>query len=165
MLLKFFKFGSETAVLRSGAVKRSVAVIACVSVLAGCESLPDMPDMPSFTDMKTGLSETFDETVASIEKSWDNRTTPVDGAASKKEVIVSLDRPAVKRLQGRLASLGYRSGPADGIIGLKTAKAIKRYQSAHSLPVTGKISLQFLEHLEANTASGGMQNMLTNSPF
>ncbi len=88
MLLKIFKFGSETAVLRSGACKRSVAVIACVSVLAGCESLPDtpsLPDFPSFSDMKTGLSETFDETLMSIEKSWEKEAVPTQGAALEIE--------------------------------------------------------------------------------
>ena len=82
MLLNIFKLGSETAVLRSGACKRSVAVIACVSVLAGCESLSDLP---SFSDMKTGLSETFDETVMSIEKSWEKEAVPTQGAALEIE--------------------------------------------------------------------------------
>ncbi len=82
MLLKIFKLGSETAVLRSGACKRSLAVIACVSVLAGCES---DPDFPSFSDMKTGLSETFDETVMSIEKSWEKEAVPTQGAAQEIE--------------------------------------------------------------------------------
>ncbi len=82
MLLKTFKLGSETAVLRSGACKRSLAVIACVSVLAGCESVPDFP---SYSDMKSGLSETIDQAVMSIEKSWENRITPDQGAAKEKE--------------------------------------------------------------------------------
>ena len=82
MLLKTFERGSETAVLRSGACKRSLAVIACVSVLAGCESVPDFP---SYSDMKSGLSETIDQAVMSIEKSWENRITPVQGAVTAKE--------------------------------------------------------------------------------
>ncbi len=42
----------------------------------------------------------------------------------------------MKRLQFRL---GFQSGPVDGVLGLQTAKAIKRYQTAHRLPVTGEI--------------------------
>ncbi len=162
MLLKLFKLGSETVVWKSGASKRSLAAIACVSVLAGCESLPEVP---SFSEMKTGLSETYNDTMTTLDREWNNITAPDEGVASEKEVIVSLDRPAVKRLQARLASLGYRSGPADGILGLKTAKAIKRYQSAHSLPVTGKVSSKFLAHVESNSVGGSSQQILTNSPY
>ena len=86
MLLKIFKLGSETAVLRSGACKRSLAVIACVSVLAGCES---DPDFPSFSDMKTGLSETFDEIVMSPDKSAIKEAVPAQGAVKEKEETTS----------------------------------------------------------------------------
>ncbi len=88
MLLKIFKFGSETAVLRSGACKRLAAVIACVSVLAGCESLPEMPslpDFPSFSDIRTGLSETFmwpDESAI-------KEAVPAQGAVKEKEETTS----------------------------------------------------------------------------
>ena len=88
MLLKIFKFGSEPAVLRSGACKRSVAVIACVSVLAGCESLPEMPslaDFPSFSDMKTGLSDPF----MSPDKSAIKEAVPAQGAVKEKEETTS----------------------------------------------------------------------------
>jgi hypothetical protein len=165
MLFNNFKFGSETAVSRARSCKRSVAVIACVSVLAGCESLPDMPDFPSFTDMKTGLSETFNETVTSIEKSWENEPEPGKDAVEQKNEVVTLGRPAVKRLQARLASLGFRSGAVDGIYGSQTAKAVKRYQTAHRLPVTGKVTSGFLEHLDTTIASGNAGHMLTNSPY
>lgn len=161
MLLKISEFGTETAVLLAGLGKRSLAVIACVSFLSGCESLPEVP---SFSDMKTGLSETFDETVSSIDRAWNNDPASAENAASKNRESVSLDRAAVKRLQIRLAKQGYRSGPADGVMGAQTAKAIKSYQRAHRLPVTGEVSQQFLEHLEANAASGDNWNMLTNSP-
>lgn len=161
MLFKISEFGTKTAVLLSGMGKRSLAVIACVSFLAGCESLPTVP---SFSEMKTGLSEAYDETVSSIDKAWNDDPAAAENAASKNGARVSLDRAAVKRLQIRLAKHGYRSGPADGLMGAQTAKAIKGYQRAHRFPVTGKVSQQFIEHLEANTATADNWDMLTNSP-
>ena len=160
MLLKLFRFGNKIAVFNWGAVKRPLAAIACVSVLSGCDSLPDVP---SYDEMKTGLSDTYDSTVTSIDKAWNDADAPNNDAASENEVVVSLDRPAVKRLQSRLARLGYPSGRADGVIGSKTTRAIKRYQSAHNLPNTGTVSLQFLEHLEDNSAAGSSRSILTNS--
>ena len=172
MLLKIFKFGSETAVLRSGAGKRSLAVIACVFILAGCESVPDVP---TFSEMGDGISNTYskveagirqqyNETFDSPEESSAQEAVSDGGAVKAKEERVTLNRSAVRRLQGRLARLEFRPGPIDGILGLQTVKAIKRYQTAHRLPVTGRISSQFLSHLEETSASRNGAEMLTNSP-
>ncbi len=175
MLLKNLKFGRETALSRLRAGKRSVAVIACVAVLAGCESLPEMPDFPSFTDMRTGLSEKFNETFGASDNSAANETVVANGSAAKERVVarasaggktrtVVLGRAAVKRLQVRLAKLAFRPGPADGVLGLQTARAVRRYQAAHGLPVTGRVSSEFLEHLETTFASADAEQMLTISP-
>ncbi len=43
----------------------------------------------------------------------------------------------VKRLQERLAHLGYDPGPADGIFGPKTEMAVLAYQEDHGLSVDG----------------------------
>jgi peptidoglycan hydrolase-like protein with peptidoglycan-binding domain len=51
-------------------------------------------------------------------------------------------------------------------MGSKTTKAIKRYQSANNLPVTGSVSLQLLEHMEARVEDGGSsRDMLTTAPY
>ncbi len=172
MLLKIFKFGSETAVLRSGAGKRSLAVIACVSILAGCNSLPDVPSFSemgeglsqTYSDMESGVRQKYNETFNSTDESSNYEAVSARGAVKAKEERVTLNRSAVRRLQGRLARLEFRPGPIDGILGLQTVKAIKRYQTAHRLPVTGRISSQFLSHLEETSASRNGAEMLTNSP-
>ena len=43
----------------------------------------------------------------------------------------------VKKLQTKLNSLGYSCGSADGVFGLKTENALKRFQQANSLEVDG----------------------------
>jgi peptidoglycan hydrolase-like protein with peptidoglycan-binding domain len=159
MLLKLLKIENDTVVSGSRARKRTLAAIACVSVLSGCESLPEVP---SYDEMKAGISDTYDKTVTSIDKAWSGDDA---AAAADDEVVVKLDRPAVRRLQSRLNKLGYAVGPADGIMGAKTTGAIKEYQTAHNLPATGRTSLEFLEHLEASAVGGGSQDIFTSAPY
>lgn len=47
---------------------------------------------------------------------------------------------AVYNVQVALQKLGYRPGPADGVYGPQTRKAIKRYQRDHGLAVTGNLT-------------------------
>ena len=49
------------------------------------------------------------------------------------------DADTVRRVQQELAALGYDPGPADGIVGLRTRRAIRAFQAAHGLPVDGEI--------------------------
>ena len=44
----------------------------------------------------------------------------------------------VVELQTRLNELGYSCGVADGILGTKTEKAIKKFQKDHKLTVDGQ---------------------------
>ena len=115
--------------------------------------------------MKTGLSETFTETYTSLEQTWDSATGSDDVTAPENEETVTLSRRAVKRVQAQLTRLGFRPGPADGLLGSKTTRAIKSYQTAHQMPITGNISSQFLKHLEVTSAGGSADNVLVTSPY
>ena len=42
-------------------------------------------------------------------------------------------------MQMILGSLGYGTGPFDGVLDVKTKDAIQRYQRARQLPVTGNV--------------------------
>ena len=53
--------------------------------------------------------------------------------------------PTVRKLQGRLATLGYEPGIADGKTGPKTRKAIRWFQAAHGLTVDGRPSEDLLK--------------------
>jgi len=41
-------------------------------------------------------------------------------------------------IQGRLRDLGYYAHAVDGIWGPRTARALRNFQRAHALPVTGR---------------------------
>ncbi len=57
------------------------------------------------------------------------------------------DVAQVRRVQQRLARLGYRPGPVDGRLGTKTRMAIRQFQKDRGLPVTGRIDSRFLKAL------------------
>lgn len=57
-------------------------------------------------------------------------------------------RLLVIRIQNALAAAGYNPGPADGIMGRKTRRAIRAYQSARKIPVTGQPSADLLRELQ-----------------
>lgn len=53
----------------------------------------------------------------------------------------------VREIQSTLKSLGYYSGPVDGIAGPKTASAIRSYQQKNGLLVDGRPSAELLNHM------------------
>ena len=55
----------------------------------------------------------------------------------------------LKDIQAKLASLGYRTGPLDGVWGRQTEAAVKQYQAAHGLQVDGVVGPQTLASLFA----------------
>jgi len=54
----------------------------------------------------------------------------------------------LKRIQILLREWGLATGPADGLIGEKTRRAIRNYQELKSLPITGEPSDELLKHIE-----------------
>ena len=159
MLQKYIGFDNSVTVSGWQAARRSIAVAACVAVLAGCDS------MPTYSEMKTGIGNTYDKTVSSIDRAWNSKSDAAAEETVKEDKVVSLNRWAVKRLQTRLTKLGYRPGPADGVMGLQTTKAIKSYQSANSLPPNGRITERFLKHVEENYAAATGQQMPASTRY
>lgn len=59
---------------------------------------------------------------------------------------------AVKALQEKLNSLGYNSGAADGIFGVKTEAAVKQFQKAKGLTADGIVGVKTSAALESAKA-------------
>ena len=57
-------------------------------------------------------------------------TAPATSTATKK---------AIQGAQERLRALGYEPGSTDGVMGAKTGATLKKFQSDHGLPATGKL--------------------------
>ncbi len=68
----------------------------------------------------------------------------VKGMFSKKKEF----RPSntqVRKAQQHLKSRGYQPGTSDGLMGPQTISALRRYQSANGLTVTGKVDSDTLD--------------------
>ncbi len=59
--------------------------------------------------------------------------------------------PAVFSAQKKLKAMGYYRGELDGAYGSQTAAAIRRYQLAENLQVTGQLNAQTREKLGIRT--------------
>ncbi len=58
-------------------------------------------------------------------------------------------RPAtVKNVQAGLIELGYKPGPADGVMGKNTVNAIRAFQQDANLPVDGRVSEELMQRIE-----------------
>ena len=58
-----------------------------------------------------------------------------------------LDKAGIAEAQRLLARLGFKPGPADGILGRRTIRGIKLYQSSAGLPNDGKATSNLLREL------------------
>ena len=129
-----------------------MAVIACVATLPGCKII---------SQVSSEFSQSYKETVRAFDKSFGkSNPTPVatiEETEETKDEIVVLDRRAAKRFQARLAKLGFRPGPVDGILGSQTTRAMNRYQTAFGLNISNKISSNFLNHLHAMSENGAAE--------
>jgi len=66
----------------------------------------------------------------------------MEPAAGKE--MTSMD---VRDLQQRLDTKGFSPGPIDGVMGPRTKNAIREFQQANNLPVTGKPTMETMDHL------------------
>jgi Putative peptidoglycan binding domain len=80
-------------------------------------------------------------------------STPVDIAGSKPPAAHVLDSRSIAELQGNLRLLGFDAGPLDGVAGPSTVTAIKKYQQARTLPVTGDANDDILQQVRDEFAS------------
>ena len=163
MLLKDFRTEGKSTFVRAASSRRALAVIACAVLLAGCNSVP------TWSEMGDGISNTYSKVETSVRDTYNDTFKSSDKPSAKAQkssgATVALSRSEVKVLQRNLAKLNYDPGPADGVMGAKTVRAIRRYQVANGLPATGKVSARFLEHVEDAAAVGNADRTLTNSPY
>ncbi len=93
-----------------------ILVMAAEPALAAAATRNADPTHPSAAPVRSA-----DTTVLSFGSGYGGRSTAA----------------AVRRLQGRLSSIGGSPGPIDGRYGPRTERAIERFQSAHGLRVDG----------------------------
>ena len=90
-------------------------------------------------------------------KSW--KATPANGLANGKFGAQrwNTGNPLqVQAVQTALGRLGIDAGAPDGVVGPKTSEAIRDYQAMEGLTVTGTITPELVDHL--NARAGGTSN-------
>ncbi len=70
-------------------------------------------------------------------------------AATAPAASTAPAKKTIQTAQERLLALGYQPGAADGVMGAKAIAALKKFQSDHSLPVTGQLDRKTLDALDA----------------
>jgi peptidoglycan hydrolase-like protein with peptidoglycan-binding domain len=61
----------------------------------------------------------------------------------------------IKKVQQSLSDKGYNAGPIDGILGHRTRAAIREFQKAEKLPVTGRLDAETAGRLGVGPESIG----------
>jgi len=77
--------------------------------------------------------------------------------------ITYTDKDTIRRVQAQLNMIDYNCGNPDGVLGGKTAAAIKKYQEDHNLTVNGKITAEFLVSLDIESPYSEVESEL--GPF
>jgi peptidoglycan hydrolase-like protein with peptidoglycan-binding domain len=84
-------------------------------------------------------------------------TSPDSGSTGANVSIPEETTELVKAVQKTLADLGYDPGPADGLWGSATGKAIRKFEGDRKLPVKGRISGRLVKELmDANRGQLGL---------
>lgn len=78
----------------------------------------------------------------------------------RAEDVEALSRTQLTNLQQQLTEIGFDAGVADGLPGIKTQSAIRRYQTAQNLPADGYPSPILLWHVEQTHAAAAVAGKL-----
>ncbi|NZA02004.1 peptidoglycan-binding protein [Ottowia beijingensis] len=65
-------------------------------------------------------------------------TAPLPGRPEPAPVVAPA-RLTLRDAQTRLNGMGYDAGPADGVVGRRTAAALRAFQRDHGLPDSGRL--------------------------
>jgi peptidoglycan hydrolase-like protein with peptidoglycan-binding domain len=68
--------------------------------------------------------------------------------ACSSALAADLQPEVIKRVQERLAEMGYDPGPIDGKYGPKTRQAVKKLQQDRDHPPTGQLDLATLGYID-----------------
>ncbi|WP_423068535.1 peptidoglycan-binding protein [Devosia sp. CN2-171] len=138
------QFAAQGKVLSTAEAAPAVALVP-KSQTAKVEQLAALPDNP-----RVGVPLKIEEEAP---KPGDTIAV-LDTAATPDQVkpISVTDPVVVAKVQRGLGSLGFLHGPADGVAGEATAKAIRNFEVYFNYKVTGRITPELLDLLVTNGA-------------
>ena len=101
------------------------------------------------TTKPSASSGTMQHTRTSVSKGQDSTTVRSSTAAKAHHAMWTTDQ--VKEAQQGLAKAGFYKGQANGKYGRSTRKAIREYQKANKLKVTGRLDNELLTKLRSTS--------------
>ena len=116
---------------------------------------------PADSDGETSIVETealdtFESAPTKVESSPEEKQEAeeeLEAMAAKiaeDQAIAEIRKNLIRTIQVELANLGYDPGPADGIAGHGTRRAIEEYQNTAGLDVDDRPSNELLAHLQSS---------------
>lgn len=76
-------------------------------------------------------------------------------APRQANAATAIDALVVSDIQAGLGGLGYPAGPVDGVMGPRTAGAIRQYQERHALLVNGRPTRELARHIQVQGQAQG----------
>ena len=104
----------------------------------------------------------IDEIEAELRSLWQSQGTDEDSAAVTRAATFSLIVYEPDGTQQLLASLGFYTGPIDGIAGPRTKAAIKAAQKEYGMEATGKSNQELLTKLQQEFVRAKAEDKLTS---
>ena len=104
----------------------------------------------------------IDEIEAELQSLWQSEGSDEDSTAVTRAATFSLIVYEPDDTQQLLASLGFYTGPIDGIAGPRIKAAIKAAQKAYDMEVTGKPNEELLDRLHQNFVRAKEKDKLTS---
>ncbi|SFZ85893.1 Putative peptidoglycan binding domain-containing protein [Devosia enhydra] len=112
--------------------------------IAAIQPMPALPQpMPTAPTPTPPAPVTAAALPQAVQASTAATTTASIGAAA----FSPHDREVVARIQRGLASLGFLHGPADGVAGEATARAIRNFEVYYNYDVTGRVAPELVDLL------------------
>src|SRR5687767_12689402 len=90
-------------------------------------------------------------------KTWTLLTALAVGLTFAVTPVLAQDRAAVENAQKTLKEKGHFSGTVDGVMGPQTTAAVRAYQQAEGMEVTGKLDATTIARLGSKPAKSGDQ--------
>ena len=79
-------------------------------------------------------------------------------SGSQSQGMASMSADDIKKAKEALKAKGLNPGPIDGTLDSKTQQALREFQQANKLPVTGALDPQTAEKLGVTTGGSGLKN-------
>ncbi|MGF1486672.1 MAG: glucose-6-phosphate dehydrogenase assembly protein OpcA [Prochloraceae cyanobacterium] len=116
---------------------------------------------PPIVSIQAPKDVSIEQIEAELRQIWESYNQE-DGQAATRAATFSLIVFEPDPVQQLLTALGFYSGPVDGISGPRTAAAVEEAQKAYDLEVTGKITPEFKEKLEAEFTKAKAEGKLSS---